>query len=383
MELAGITRDTTDPAGGEIQRNEDGEPTGLLYEMAMMLVSEVIPTYTVEEIKPGYINVLNQLSKWGVTSIHDAGAYDLGIRAFHDLLNEGIRQVRISLMVFLFPGQSKNKKLNLLESMSNLGIESGFGNDWHKIIAIKIFGDGSGVGGTACVYEPQNRGPKGLGLMMTDPETIEAMTIKAHESGIRVSIHSIGDKGIDIALDCIEKAQRKKPVLDMRHRLEHITCCTPKQLKRISALGVVPSCTIGAIYRLGDQVAENFGPERSRWIYPHKSLMEMGIIAGGNSDFPIVSASPFEQMYAAVTRKTASGRLVAPEEAIGIMDAIRIYTWNNAYTGKDEDKLGSIEPGKLADLIVIDRDITSVPPEEVLGTNVLMTIVNGQTVYQS
>jgi len=381
LQIAGITKDTQDPTGGEIERNKNGEPTGLLYEMAEHLVSKIMPEYTVDELKPGYKKALNQLSEWGITSTHDAFAYDLGMRTFHQILNEGIRQVRISFMVGLFIKEGETR-YHLFEDMVNLGIESGFGNDWQKIIALKLLGGGRVLGKNACVYEPQNRGPKGLGIMMTAPEILEAKTIEAHEAGLRCSIHCIGDRGIDIALDCIEKAQKKKPVADMRHRLEHITLCTPKQLKRIKELGVIPSSSIGANYRFGDQIAENFGPERSRWIYPQKSLKDMGIIAGGNSDFPVVASDPFEQMYAAVTRKTVNGNLIAPEEAIDIMDAIRVYTYNGAYLSKDEDKLGSIEPGKLADLIVLDRDITTCPHEELLETKVLKTIVDGKTVYQ-
>ncbi|MBW2179962.1 MAG: amidohydrolase family protein, partial [Deltaproteobacteria bacterium] len=193
----------------------------------------------------------------------------------------------------------------------------------------------------------------------------------------------IGDKGIDIALDCIEKAQKLKPMPDMRHRLEHNSCSTPKQLERIKALGVTPSSSIGYMYGLGDQYMENFGPERSRWLHPHKTMKEMGIIAGGNNDCPITFYSPFVQMYAAVTRKSSSGQVIGPEEAISIMDAIRIYTYNGAYLSKDEAKLGSIEPGKLADLIIIDRDIAALPPEELLETRVLTTIVDGKTVYEA
>jgi predicted amidohydrolase YtcJ len=136
------------------------------------------------------------------------------------------------------------------------------------------------------------------------------------------------------------------------------------------------------MYALGDQYLENFGPERSRWLHPHKTMQDMGIIAGGNNDCPVAFYSPFVQMYAAVTRKTGSGQVIGPEEAISIMDAIRVYTWNGAYLGKDEDRLGSIEPGKLADLIVLDRDITTVPPEELLETRVLMTVVDGKIVYR-
>ncbi len=380
LELANVTRNTSDPPGGELQRDENGEPTGLLYENAMELVSRVIPPYSVDELKEGYRSVLDQFSEWGVTSTHDANGFNLGIRAFQQLLKEGRKQVRFSIMVSLFPAFPKNA--NLCEAMADIGIESGFGNDWLKVLTLKIMGDGSGAGGTAMVYQPQHRGPMGTGLMMTDPAIMETMVSKAHQAGLRCSIHSIGDRGIDIALDCIEKAQQEMPVSDMRHRLEHNSCCTPKQLERIQTLGVTPSSSIGYMYALGDQYLENFGPERSRWLHPNKTMQEMGIVAGGNNDCPITFYGPFVQMYAAVTRQTSSGQVVGPEEAIGIMDAIRMYTWNGAYLGKDENKLGSIEAGKLADLIVVDRDITALPPDELLKTEVLTTIVDGKTVFE-
>jgi len=197
-----------------------------------------------------------------------------------------------------------------------------------------------------------------------------------------VSIHSIGDRGIDAALDCIEKAQRLNPRPNMRHRLEHNSCCTPRQLRRIRELGVAPSSSVGYMYGLGDMYAENFGPERSRWLHPHRTMLEMGIIAGGNNDCPVTFYGPFVQIYSAVTRKTASGRVVGPEEAIGVMDAIRVYTWNGAYLAGDEDRLGSIEPGKLADMIVLDRDVLTVPHEEIKEIKVLKTIVDGNIVYE-
>ncbi|OGP49157.1 MAG: hypothetical protein A2Y79_11175 [Deltaproteobacteria bacterium RBG_13_43_22] len=380
LELADIDRHSPDPPGGQIDRDQNDEPTGLLYETATALATRVIPPYTVEELKEGFKLVLDQFSEWGITSTHDASGYNLAIRAYQQLLKEGVKKVRVNLMVSAFPREPEGANLN--EAMTNLGIESGFGNDWLKVMTLKIMGDGSGAGGTAGVYEPQNRGPKGLGIMMTDPEIIEQLVVKAHQAGLRCSIHSIGDRGIDLALDCIENAQKMKPIPDMRHRLEHNSCCTPKQLERIKELGVTPSSSIGYMYGLGDQYFENFGPERSRWLHPHRTMQAMGIIAGGNNDCPITFYSPFVQMYAAVTRKTQSGIEIGPEEAISLMEAIRLYTWNGAYLSKDEDRLGSIEPGKLADLIVIDRDILSLPPEELLETKVLMTLVDGKTVYQ-
>jgi predicted amidohydrolase YtcJ len=380
FETAEITRETPDPPGGEIERGDDREATGLLYETAARLVGRVIPPYSVEELKAGFRIVMDQFSEWGITSTHDASAYALSIRAYRQLLEEGFRKVRINLMVSAFPQQPEGA--DSLEALTNLGIQSGFGDHWLKFMTLKIMGDGSGAGGTAGVYEPQHRGTRGLGLMMTDPEIMERLVVKAHQSGIRCSIHSIGDRGIDIALDCIEKAQTVHPRPDMRHRLEHNSLCTPRQLARIRELGVTPSSSIGYMYGLGDQYQENFGPERSRWLHPHKTMQEMGILAGGNNDCPITFYSPFTQMYAAITRKTSTGLVVGPEEAIGVMDTIRVYTYNGAYLSRDEDRLGSIEPGKLADMIVIDRDITSIPAEEILETRVLTTIVDGEIVFQ-
>jgi hypothetical protein len=378
LEVAGIDENTLNPPGGEIERDSQGALTGLLYENALNLVRDQIPEYTIEELKESYNDVVNQFTEWGITTTHNASAKKNGIRAYKQLLEEGTRQLRMRLMMSV----NQEEPGDVLDALELAGIESGVGDDWLQIMSVKIMGDGSGAGGTCCVFEPQHRGTKGLGIWMTEPEEVERLVKKSQKAGLRVSIHSIGDRGIDMALDCIEKAQNLYPVEDMRHRIEHNSLCTPKQLKRIKELGITPSSSIGYMYGLGDQYAENFGPERSRWLHPHKTMIEMGIIAGGNSDCPVTYYSPFVQIYEAVTRKTGSGEVVSPEECISVIDAIRIYTWNGAYLGKDEDKLGSIEPGKLADIIVLDRDILTTPEEEIKDVQVLTTIVEGKIVYE-
>lgn len=378
FELAEVTKETPDPPGGKIDRTEEGEATGLLYETAGSLVSNLIPAYTVEDIKEGMKKVWAQFSEWGVTTTHDASAHRDAIRAYQQLLSEGVRRVRTLLMV----SARRPEGEDIVGSMRALGIESGYGDDWLKVMTLKIMGDGSGSGGSAGVYTPQHRGMKDLGLMTTSEEEITRLTVAAHEAGIRVSIHSIGDRGIDAGLDAIEEAQRRMPVEDMRHRIEHNSCCTPKQLERIKALGVAPSSSIGYMYGIGDDYVENFGPERVRWLHPHRTMQEMGIVAGGNNDYPVTSYSPFVQIYEAVTRRTRTGQVVSPEECISVEDAIRLYTWNGAYIGKEEDIKGSIEPGKLADMVVIDRDILSVPHEEIKDIQVLTTIADGKIVYQ-
>ena len=380
LELAGITQDTPDPPGGQIDRNPDGEATGLLYETAGMLVSSLIPPYTVDEIKEGLRRVWDQFSEWGVTTTHDASGYGDAVRVYQQLLEEGVLQIRTLLMVSVHPQHPEGA--DLLEAMKALGVQSGFGDEWLKVMSLKIMGDGSGAGGSAAVYTPQHRGTKDLGLMVTSPEEIKRLTVEAHRAGIRVSIHSIGDRGIDLALDAIEEAQRLKPAVDMRHRIEHNSVCTPKQLRRIKELGATPSSSIGYMWGIGDDYVENFGPERTRWLHPHRTMREMGIIAGGNSDYPVSDGNPMIQIYEAVTRKTRTGQVVGPEEAVGVMDAIRLYTWNGAYLGKEEYLKGSIEPGKLADMVVLDRDILTVPPEAIKDIKVLMTVVDGKVVYR-
>lgn len=380
LELAGITKETRDPSGGKIDRNQEGEPTGLLYETAGSLVSSLIPPYTLEEIKQGLRRVWRQFTEWGVTTTHDASANGDSIRAYQQLLAEGLRQVRTLLMISVRSDCPKD--VDPLEDMVALGIESSFGNEWLKIMSLKIMGDGSGSGGSAAVYTPQLRGTKGLGLMITDPGEIKRLTTKAHQAGIRVSIHSIGDRGIDLALDAIEEANRVKPVPDMRHRIEHNSLCTLKQLRRIKELGVTPSSSIGYMWGIGDDYLENFGLERARWLHPHRTMLEMGIIAAGNSDYPVSDGNPMVQIYEAVTRRARTGQAIGPEEAIDVMNAIRLYTWNGAYLGREEGIKGSIEPGKLADLVVLDRDILTVLPEEIKDIKVSMTIIGGKIVYR-
>jgi predicted amidohydrolase YtcJ len=378
FELAGVTKETPDPLGGKIDRTEEGEATGLLYETAGSLVSELIPAYTVDDIAEGLRRVWDQFSEWGVTTTHDASGHRDAIRAYQRLIGAGVHQVRTLLMVSARrPGSE-----DIIGALRALGVESGYGDEWLKVMSLKIMGDGSGSGGSAAVYTPQHRGMRDLGLMTTSEEEISRLTVAAHEAGLRVSIHSIGDRGIDAGLDAIEEAQRRMPVEDMRHRIEHNSCCTPKQLERIKSQGVVPSSSIGYMWGIGDDYVENFGSERMRWLHPHRTMIEMGIVAGGNNDYPVTSYSPFVQIYEAVTRKTSSGQLVAPEEAIGVMDALRLYTWNGAYLGKEEDLKGSIEVGKLADMVVIDRDILSVPHEQIRDIRVEITIVGGEIVYQ-
>lgn len=221
IEVAGITKDTPDPDGGFIERNEKGEPTGLLHGLAGTIALSKLPPYTVEDIKWGLRKVYDNYSAWGITSVHDPGTTSLDMRAYKQLLDEGVKKVRVQMIL----RTHRESPRTTLEEMIALGIESGFGNDWLKVMSLKIMGDGTGSGGTAGVYIPQKRGDS-LGLFMTSPDEMKDITVKAHNHGIRVCIHSIGDRAIAVALDAIEATQKAFPISDMRHRIEHNNICT-------------------------------------------------------------------------------------------------------------------------------------------------------------
>jgi predicted amidohydrolase YtcJ len=377
IELAGLTRDTPDPIGGEIERDENGEPTGLLHGNAGGLALKLLPPFTIEELKESLRRVYDQYGEWGITSVHDPGVTGAATRAFKQLAEEGDRRVRVQMMM----RTHRESPRITLQEMTALGIESGYGDDWVRIMSLKIMGDGTGSGGTAGVYKP-NRRTGGFGLFMTSPDEIKELTVAAQKAGIRVSVHAIGDKAIDATLDAIQEAQRLHPRPDMRHRIEHCSISTPKQLERIKELGAAPAASIGYMWSIGDDYLDNFGPERARWFHPLRTMKEMGIVAGGNCDYPITDGNPMKQIWEAVTRETMTGQVISPEECIDVMDAIRLYTWNGAYLEKAEDVKGSTEPGKFADMVVLDRNILSVPVDEIKDVWVLTTIVNGKIVYQ-
>ncbi len=385
LELAGITKDTPDPSGGKIDRDpKTGEATGLLYETAAMKVMKLIPPYDVEQIKKGLKHVFKRFLAWGLTTIHQATAIPVSIKACQELLAAGEMPIRINMMIGTLPGilPGYEVDVDLLDLLVKLGFQSGFGGDKLKIMSVKLIADGSGSGGSAAVYTPQHRGTKGLGILVTSPEKLTEQVIKAHKAGFRVSIHAIGDRGIDAALNAIEAALREPPTVGMRHRIEHCSVCTPKQQERVKKLGVVPCSSIGYMWGVGDDYIENFGPERLRWLHPHRSYMHKGIIASGNSDWPVSTADPMKQIYSAVTRKTKTGQSFDERERITVMEAIRTYTWNGAYASCEEDTKGSIEPGKLADMVILSEDILTVPEEKIKDIKIDMTIVGGEVVYQ-
>ena len=273
--------------------------------------------------------------------------------------------------------------LEYMDHVIALGIRNGFGDDVLKISGVKLALDSMGSMGNAATYEPCTGNPDSLGILLMTPEKITELIVKAHKAGLQTSTHSIGDRAIDLNLNAIEKALQEYPQEDHRHRIEHCTLCKPAQLRRIKALGVHPSES-NYIWNFGDAYKYQFGEERSNWLYPYQSFIEYGIIASANSDYGggPWHGNPLTGIYSMVTRRTEGGDVLGESQAVSIKDAIRAYTYNGAYAAFDEEKLGSIEPGKLADMIVLSDDILSIPLDKITETEVLITIMSGKIVYR-
>ncbi len=378
LKLAGLAKDSPDPEGGRFDRDpETGELTGLLMEKGQAPVRNIIPPYTIPERKEGLVAACERLASWGFTSFSDADVKHDDMVAYQEILAENKLPLRANLMIegmsIFGPGY--------LSELSGIGIKAGFGNERLRILGTKFFCDGSMSGWTAALYEPYSNAPTEYGIIVMPPEELTRGVVTAHRAGLRPIIHAIGDRAIDIALDAIEKALAERPAQDHRMRIEHCSLPTEKAIERIRRLGVIPSSSVGFIPELGSAHLLGLGQERMKYYFPHRTYLEEGIISVGNSDWYVTSANIAQQIYGLVTRKTYTGETVGADQAISVPDALRLYTVNAAYASFEEKIKGSIEPGKLADLAVLDRDILTVPPAEIKDIKLETTIVGGEIIY--
>jgi predicted amidohydrolase YtcJ len=324
--------------------------------------------------KKAFKEVLHErFVRQGVTSIYDFPSPD-GIRISQELLNTNELPLRLRYQIIIDRTADD-------DAIMKTGLMTGFGNDWLRIGGIKIFVDGAGK--TAVRYDPPGQKEKYAGILKVTQEELNEMVLEAHEAGFQLWIHAIGDKAQDMTLDALELALQKVPREDHRHRIEHAGNAagpnTPGQLDRMKRLGVIPVPTAAWIYLGSGQRT----PMTKRFIY--RTLLDQGFRPPGNSDslgsMP-ESMNPLFSIWAAVARKTRAGELNCPEESITVMEAIRMYTMDSAYSGFEEKVKGSIEKGKYADVIVLSEDPLTVPVDRIKDIQVETTIIDGKIVYQ-
>lgn len=375
LQAAGIDRHMPDPPHGVIDRGEDGNPTGVLREAAKDLVARWLPPHSLADYELGFQKATAEFLSLGLTTVHASMLGRVAFTALQNLRRGGELGLRFCIHL-------SGDEPELIEGLIAAGVQAPFGDDWLKITAVEWILDTSTSGRTAAYYGPYVGEPGNRGMLLYDQEYIAELVKRAHRAGLRVGLDGIGDRGIDRALDAIEAALQEAPREDHRHRIEHCCYVTPAIQSRLRALGVIDASASGFLHGLGDAYIANRGPEEMRWMWPHRSLIDAGIPAPGHSDCPVCSPNPWLGIHGLVTRRTASGQELGTEERIGPLEAIRAYTLDGAYAGWEERIKGSLAPGKLADLVVLDRDPLKIPVEELRSVGTDMTIVAGQVVFQ-
>lgn len=375
LEKASITKETNDPPHGKIQRDDQGVPTGVLMESAKDLVSSIITDYTVEDYERGLPHVFREFIENGLTTIHASMTDSKEFTALQNLRRSNNLGIRVCVHM-------SGREKGMLESLISAGIQTPFGDDWLKITEIEWVFDTSTSGKTAAYYRPYVDEPDNFGILLYDQEDITDKVLRAHKARIRVGLDGIGDRGIDLALDALETAIVSDPWQDHRHRIEHCCYVTPPIQDRLLELGVVDASATGFLYDLGDAYKKNRGEEEMRWMWPHRTLIDRGIPAPGHSDCPVCTSNPWEAIYGMVTRKTSSGEVLYAGEGVTPLEAIKAYTIDGAYSAMEEKIKGSIESGKLADFIVVDKDPLTIPHDMLKDVKVIMTVLGGEIIFK-
>ncbi|HEY7295211.1 MAG TPA: amidohydrolase [Dehalococcoidia bacterium] len=374
--LAGLADSTPDPAGGRYDR-ADGRLLGVCYETAAAPVHNV-SGLSREDLREGLLRANSAYLAAGGTSIHDAGG--LVGPAFvpcQDLVAAGEIQVR------LYAFTTVNSKQHALTGMLNSGLHSGFGDERLRLGAFKVITDGSSSGPTAATREPYTSNSDDRGILYWSQDELDDLIGRAHRQGFQCTVHALGDRAIEQTLNAMARAQSEFPREGLRHRIEHCGICPPDLQRRVKAQSIVPAIQPAFFWEFGDGYIRNYGQHRADTMFPARSLIAMDVPAAGSSDAPVTDYRPLFGIQQCLTRATMDGQVCGPNETVDLTTAIRMYTINGAYASFEERLKGSLEPGKLADLVVLGEDLARVPPERIRDTAVAMTVVGGEVVYEA
>jgi len=377
LELAKITKKTPDPPGGKIDRDPiTNEATGILREEATEVIDLVRPPTTKETQLSGIQKACEIVLSKGCTSIHELESTPIDINTYQTALEKGFLKIR----AYVMPEARFTEAM--LDGLEALGVRTYFGNEFLRIGSVKIYIDGSMGAHTAVFFKSYADEPSTKGIFAISPEELKHRVLRAHNLGMQVAIHAIGDRAIDEALNAIEAALEQEPRKDHRHRIEHCEVLTEDQILRIKQLKVVVSMQpnfVGEWGQIGGMYEKRLGSNRYKLNNPYKKLLNEEITIAFGSDCGYCPPWPFNPMYgiwAAVNHPIKESR-------ISLEEAIKCYTLNGAYASFEEDIKGSIEPGKLADVTILSENLSLISPENVMDAKVEMTIVNGKIQWRA
>ncbi|GAA2001317.1 amidohydrolase [Brevibacterium samyangense] len=377
LRVSGVPEDVADPEGGAFVRDASGRLTGIVQEQS---AKELIrnPTFTEEQLEEGLVLAQERFNAWGVTTVNDLFSNTAFLGMYRKLDADGRLTVRMrpwmgALEKNHFPGH--------LAPMAAAGISSGFGDDMIRIQGVKLQLDGSMGGRTAAVCTPFEGTEETGILLLPRTEDLAAHCRLAADHDIRMAIHAIGDAAIGQMFDALDMIDRAEWIAGSRLRIEHCGMPTDAQLDRMAEWNMVASSSVGFVYHLGDSYLNVLDAERAARCYPHRSFIDRGIVAPGNSDVPVTNGNPWEGIYGAVTRTTRTGQVLDTVQNITLAEAIRAYTLDGAWANFEEDVAGSIEVGKFADLQVYAENPFELEPEAWLGLSPESVWLAGREVY--
>lgn len=376
LQTAGITRDTKDPAGGRIERDADGNPTGVLVDKAMALVNEVVPPYTDDDRRAALAASLAHLNSVGLTAAGDAGVTVADDRIYREFADQGKLTARIYGMI--------RDTGDDFKALSARGPLVGYGNDRYSLRAVKLYGDGALGSRGAALMAPYSDDHAHSGLLFMSDAAMQTAIKTAIQAGYQVNVHAIGDATNHQVLDAMEVAYKEVGGRALRNRIEHAQVIALPDIPRFKTLDLIASMQPTHATSDMNMAEDRVGRERIKGAYAWQTLLKQGTVIAGGSDFPVESANPFYGLHAAVTRTDHEGRPIRgwhPEEAMTLPQAFRAFTLDAAYAGHQEKTLGSLEPGKWADFILVDRDLFRIAPADIWKTQVLETWVAGERVY--
>jgi len=378
LRLAGVDRDTPDPPGGRIERDAQGNPSGVLVDAAVQLVASRIPPPDAAESAAALDAALAELARVGLTGVHDAGVDAATVALYERYADAGKLSARIYALI---GGTGED-----FDRIAAQGLIEGRGNDTLDVRAVKLYADGALGSHGAALLAPYSDQPHEKGLLFNTPQQLTAMIDKAISQGYQVGVHAIGDAANREVLDAYAQVYRARgaKAKALRNRIEHAQVLALPDIARLRSLGLVASMQPTHATSDMNMAEARIGKLRMQGAYAWRSFLKQGTVIAGGSDFPVESPNPFYGLYAAVTREDHAGKPPGgwyPRQRMTLVEALRAFTWGAAWARHAEDRMGTLQPGHWADFILVDHDLFADPPARIWSTRVLQTWVGGKRVY--